>query len=166
DGSDDKTFEIVNKFLMNDERIKYLKHKNKGLPISLNSGIQIAIGKYLTFLGSDDEYKSNHLELRFLEIEKNNNIDCLFGGLEIIGNPFVKDKNDFNKEIHLDDCVVGGTLFGKREMFIAMNGFNDIKYSEDSDFYERAVTKFNFRKVDFPTYIYYRNTPDSICNNI
>ncbi|MBK7105693.1 MAG: glycosyltransferase family 2 protein [Ignavibacteriae bacterium] len=166
DGSEDKTFEFVNKFLMNDERIKYQKHKNKGLPISLNTGIQISSGKYLTFLGSDDEYKSNHIEVRFEEIEKDKNIDCLFGGLEIIGDEFVKDKNDLTKLVHLNDCAVGGTFFGKREMFVEMNGFRNINYAEDSDFYDRAKISYNFKKVNFQTYIYYRNTPDSICNNI
>ncbi|MBK8943905.1 MAG: glycosyltransferase family 2 protein [Ignavibacteriae bacterium] len=166
DGSEDKTFELANKFLMNDERIKYLKHQNKGLPISLNTGIQISSGKYLTFLGSDDEYKLNHLELRISEIEKNPNVDCLFGGLEIIGDEFVKDKNDLTKLVHLNDCAVGGTFFGKREMFIAMKGFRNINYAEDSDFYDIAKISYNFKKVNFPTYIYYRNTPDSICNNV
>ena len=47
-----------------------------------------------------------------------------------------------------------------------MNGFKNIEYSEDSDFFERAKNKFKIKKVDHPTYIYYRDTPDSICNNI
>ena len=166
DGSIDETFEIVEIYLQNDDRIKYLKHKNKKLPISLNTGIQISSGKYVTFLGSDDEYKSDHIELRYTEMEKNADIDCLHGGLEIIGDEFVKDKNDLTKLIHLDDCKVGGTFFGKREMFIKLNGFRNLNYAEDSDFYERAKSNYTFKKVDFRTYIYYRNTPDSICNNV
>jgi glycosyltransferase involved in cell wall biosynthesis len=166
DGSSDDSFENVNKYLMEDERIIYLKQKNKGLPLALNAGINCSIGKYITFLGSDDEYKAEHIEKRVFEIENNKNIDCLFGGLEIIGNPYVKDKNDNTKLIHINDCVVGGTFFGKREMFIELNGFSNINYSEDSEFYERAKNKFIFRKVDLPTYIYYRDTHDSICNNI
>ena len=166
DGSIDETFEIVEIYLQNDDRIKYLKHKNKKLPISLNTGIQISSGKYVTFLGSDDEYKSDHIKLRFTEMEKNPNIDSLHGGLEIIGDEFVKDKNDLTKLIHLDDCKVGGTFFGKREMFIKLNGFRNLNYAEDSDFYEREKSNYTFKKVDFRTYIYYRNTPDSICNNV
>ena len=166
DGSIDSTFEIVNKYIFEDERIRYSKHKNVGLPISLNAGIFSACGAFITFLGSDDEYKPEHLELRISEFKKDGKVDCLFGGIEIIGDPFVKDKNDQSKKIHIKDCIVGGTFFGKRTMFLEMSGFKDIKYSEDSEFYERAVAKYNFRKVDFPTYIYYRDTPDSICNSL
>ncbi len=166
DGSNDSTFNLVNKFLMQDERIRYSKHKNVGLPISLNVGINSACGNFITFLGSDDEYKPDHLELRIIQLKKNENVDCLFGGIEIIGNPYVKDKNDPNKEVHLQECIIGGTFFGKREMFLKMKGFKNIKYSEDSEFYERANLKYEFKKVDFPTYIYYRDTPDSICNTV
>jgi hypothetical protein len=78
----------------------------------------------------------------------------------------VKDKNDLTREIHIDECVVGGTFLGKRKVFVELGGFQDLSYSDDSDFYERAVKKFNVAKVDFPTYIYYRDTPDSICSTI
>jgi len=166
DGSTDSTFNLINEYLTKDYRIRYSKHKNVGLPISLNTGINSGCGKFVTFLGSDDVYKPDHLELRISELSKDENIDCLFGGIEIVGNPYVKDKNNQGKEIHLKDCIVGGTFFGKREMFIKMNGFKDIKYSEDSEFYERAKLNYIFKKVDFPTYTYYRDTPDSICNSI
>jgi len=165
DGSNDSTFALVNKFLFSDERIRFAKHKNVGLPISLNRGINSSCGKFLTFLGSDDEYKTDHLQLRIDEMKKDENIDCVFGGVEIIGNPLVKDKNNPSKEIHIKDCIVGGTFFGKREMFLEMDGFKDIRYSEDSEFYERAIQKYKFVKVNYPTYIYYRDTPDSICNS-
>ncbi len=35
-------------------------------------------------------------------------------------------------------------------------------YSEDSEFLVRASENFNFREVDFKTYIYYRDVVDSI----
>lgn len=166
DGSTDKTFEIVNSFLLENENIIYLKHSNRKQPLSLNSGILLSTGKYICFLDSDDEYKSTYIEERFNYLESNNEIDLLNGGVEIIGYPFVKDKNDLTREIHLSECVIGGTFFGKKNVFIELDGFLNLNYSADSDFYERAIKKFNVRKVDFPTYIYYRNSDDSICNNI
>jgi hypothetical protein len=96
----------------------------------------------------------------------NENVDMIYGGVEIIGHPFVKDKNDLSKEIHLSECVIGGTFFGKREIFFHLNGFRDLFYSDDSDFFERAEKQFNIVKVDWPTYVYYRDTPDSICSTI
>ncbi len=166
DGSLDNTFNLVNSYLIKYENIRYLKHSNRKLPLSLNAGIMLSVGKYACFLGSDDEYKSSYIIERVKFMNENPNVDLIYGGAEIVGNPFVKDKNDLTKQIHLSECVIGGTFFGKREVFVELNGFNDLNYSEDSDFYERVIKRFNVVKVEFQSYIYYRDTPDSICNTI
>lgn len=165
DGSEDNTFEIIKKYQSQFENIRYFRHSNRKLPLTLNAGIQASMGDYLTFLGSDDEYKKDHIQLRVEEI-MNENIDFIHGGVEIIGDPYVKDKNDKSKMIHLNDCTIGGTFFAKKEVFVNLNGFKDIEYSEDSEFFERVLSKYKIKKVNYPTYIYYRDTPDSICNNI
>ncbi len=166
DGSSDNTFQVVNEYLETDLRFRYMKHSNKKPPLTFNTGIQASIGRFITFLGSDDEYKPEHLQLRYDFMINNPQIDLIQGGLEIIGHPYVKDKNDLSKEIHISECKVGGTFFGKREVFFELEGFRDLKYADDTDFWERANKKFNITDVDFPTYIYYRDTPDSICSNI
>lgn len=166
DGSRDSTMSLVKKYVGAHNNIRYIFHSNRNLPISLNIGIQASGGKYITFLGSDDEYKTGHLDLRISTMEKDQTIDILHGGVEIIGSPFVKDKRDISKKIHLSECIIGGTIFGKRKVFFDMQGFNDLKYSEDSDFIERASKKFKIIKIDNPTYIYHRDTPGSICNTI
>ncbi len=165
DGSEDNTFEIIKKYQKHFQNIRYFRHSNRKLPLTLNAGIQASMGDYLTFLGSDDEYKKEHIQLRVEEI-MNENIDFIHGGVEIIGDPYVKDKNDKSKMIHLNDCTIGGTFFAKKEVFVNLNGFKDIEYSEDSEFFERVLSKYKIKKVNYPTYIYYRDTPDSICNNI
>jgi glycosyltransferase involved in cell wall biosynthesis len=167
DGSDDDTYSIVNKYLMKNEKIRYLKQTNRKPPLAFNTGIQASIGEYITFIGSDDEYKSNHLEIRLNYFNEDKSLDFIHGGLEVIGRPFVKDKNDLSREIAISECVAGGTFIGKREIFLSLGGFQDLKYSDDSDFYERLLkTDYKIKKVDDPTYIYYRDTEDSICNTI
>ncbi len=166
DGSTDETYGVLEKLVLADERLIYLKHSNRKLPISLNTGLKIASGEYVAFLGSDDEFKPDHLKLRVEYLNSHPEIDLLHGGVEIIGDPFVKDKNDQSKKIHLSECVIGGTFIGKREMFLELDGFKDLKYSEDSELFERAEKKYKIAKVDFKTYIYYRDTEDSITNQI
>ncbi len=166
DGSSDGTFEIADKFLNNYENIRYLKHSNRKSPLATNAGILASCGRYITFIGSDDEYKPDHIQLRIDYMKNNPEVDMIHSGAEIIGHPFVKDKNDLTKEIHISECVIGGTFFGKREIFFELGGFKDLSYSDDSDFFERADGKFNVKKVDWNTYIYYRDTPDSICTTI
>lgn len=166
DGSTDNTFSIVDKFISDHENIRYMKHSNRRIPLTLNAGILASRGEYITFLDSDDEYKPEHLQLRMNFMKQNPNVDLIHGGVEVIGYPFVKDKNDLAKEIHISECAVGGTFFGKRNLFFELGGFHDLKYSHDSDFFERALEKFNIKKVGWQTYIYYRDTPDSVCSNI
>ena len=166
DGSSDNTFEAVNRLIAKDERFRYMKHANKKAPLTFNTGIQASVGRFITFLGSDDEYKKEHLQLRVEFMEAHPEVDLIQGGAEIIGSPYVKDKNDFSKEIHISECKIGGTFFGKREVFLTLEGFKNIKYSDDSEFWERAEKTFEVRDVDLPTYVYYRDTPDSICSNI
>ncbi len=166
DGSADNTFSVVNSFLRSHENIRYMKHSNRRTPLATNAGILASCGKYLAFLGSDDEYKQDYILQRVNFMEGHPSVDFIHGGVEVIGNPFVKDKNDLSKNIHISDCAVGGTFFGKRNVFFELNGFNDLRYSDDSDFLERVEKNFNVAKVNWPTYIYYRDTPDSICSNI
>lgn len=166
DGSTDNSLEIIDPYLTRYDNIRYMRHSNRRPPLTLNAGILAAAGKYLTFIGSDDEYKPEHLELRMKLLSENPDIDLIHGGVEIVGAPFVKDKNDLNRLIHIKECVVGCTFVGKKKMFLELNGFRNLKYSDDSDFYERAAGRYKILKVDYPTYIYYRDTPDSICSTI
>lgn len=168
DGSNDNTEDFINNNFLFNNKIKYYKRPHKGLAFSRNFGIKNAVGSFITFLDSDDELKNNHIELRVDYLNENPEIDLIYGGVEIIGPPeahYVKDKNDLTKLIHLNECVIGATIFAKRKVFELLNGFNNI-YSEDSDFVERAEKIFKVKKIDFATYIYYRDIPDSICNNI
>jgi len=166
DGSSDNSFQIINEFIFRFENVRYMKHSNRRTPLATNAGILASCGKYLAFIGSDDEYKPEYLMQRVEFINSNPDVDFIHGGIEIIGDPFVKDKNDLSKKIHLSECAIGGTFFGKRNVFFDLDGFSDLKYSDDSDFFERAAKKFKIVKVDWQSYIYYRDTPDSICSTI
>lgn len=54
DGSTDKTSEIVSTFALLDHRIKYIKKKNGGVSSARNCALDVATGKYIAFLDSDD----------------------------------------------------------------------------------------------------------------
>jgi hypothetical protein len=73
---------------------------------------------------------------------------------------FVPDKKDPNNSIHVDDCILFATLFGKKEIFENLK-FED-RYAADALFFENAAKKFKVKKVNLRTYIYYRNIPNSV----
>lgn len=54
DGSSDKSYEICTKYASVDKRIKLIKNCNHGVSYTRNFGIDIATGKYITFVDSDD----------------------------------------------------------------------------------------------------------------
>lgn len=63
DGSTDNTEDIIKKYQKKDERIKYIRRKkNKGGSVARNTGINAAIGEYIAFLDSDDEWLTEKLE--------------------------------------------------------------------------------------------------------
>jgi len=80
DGSTDCTSEVVKTF--NDQRIIYVKHEqNKGVTAAYNTGLRLARGKYITFLGSDDELLPNALETA---ISKFNEISSKVGRIDVL----------------------------------------------------------------------------------
>jgi glycosyltransferase involved in cell wall biosynthesis len=166
DGSTDNTFALVKKYLNKHFNVRYFFHENRGAAYTMNIGMQNAKGDFITFLGSDDEYLENHLADRIKYFNENSDIDLLHSPAKIIGNEYVQDKHDLTKLIHLDECVLGGTLFGKSKVFENLNGFKEVNYSPESEFIERAEKLYKIEKLNLRTYIYHRDTPDGICNNI
>jgi len=157
DGSQDQTFGIVNQYLQKFKNIRYVKHQNRKLAYAKNAGIQTSFGEYITFIDSDDTYKSNHLESRIKYMKNSPEIDLIQGGFDLKEKIYVSNYFDLSKTIDLKDCVLGPTFFGKRSTFLGLNGFNNIPYGEDTDFWYRAEKIFKVQTIIAPeTYIYTR----------
>ena len=164
DGSDDNTEKDLVNLMKSNQNFKYLKHSNRGTALSLNSGIQLSTGKFITFLDSDDLYEPEHIEKRIEYFEKHPNVDVIYTSAKIIGNDndmYVPDARNSKKLIHISKCVIGATIFGKSNVFKSLGGFQNI-YAYDYDFIKRAKQKFVVKRVNMPTYLYYRNSHDSI----
>lgn len=162
DGSDNNTqSEILNYAIQHEDKITYLRHKNCSQAESINKGILISRGEFITVIDADDEYKPNHLSTCLSEI---NSLDLIASTTETIVNQesdyYVPDRFDTNQVIHVDDCILFATLFGKKEVFTSLNFQN--MYGADAHFYERASSQFMVQKLDLRTYIYYRDNPDSM----
>ncbi len=162
DGSDNECLhKLVDYAKLNEHKITFLQHENVGQSISINRGIIVSKGQYVTILDADDEYEKNHIELCLSEMRK---YDLIASTTKTIVDSekdyFVTDKHDASKLIHVDECILFATLFGKKEVFTTLK-FED-KYAADAYFYEKADEHFLVSKVDLRSYIYYRNNPDSI----
>ena len=148
---------------LHEDKIAYIRHRNRGQAASINRGVINSIGEYITILDSDDEYKPFHLSACLQEME---NADLICSTTETIVNSiedyYVPDKNDLSKPIHLDDAILFGTLFGHQKVFKTIDFEGG--FAADSAFYEKAKALFNVKKVNQKSYIYYRNNPNSSCS--
>jgi glycosyltransferase involved in cell wall biosynthesis len=144
-----------------EEKIIYVRHKNCSQAESINRGILLSQGEFITIIDADDEYKPNHLSVCLSEMSS---LDLIASTTETVVNHehdyYVPDRFDTSQVIHVDDCILFATLFGKKEVFKSLN-FHDM-YGADAHFYERAEQQFMVQKLNLRTYIYYRNNPNSI----
>lgn len=164
DGSTDSTSELVQNYADNDSRITTVTIDNVGIGGARNVGVGFARGLFITFLDTDDEYESNHLETRRAMLLDNQHVEMLYGGIRVVGNPYVTDRNNAKMEIHLDQCAVGGTFVIRSDVFDRIGLFDEVRYADDALFYERASARnVMIGKTEFPSYVYYRDTPDSLC---
>lgn len=148
-----------------ESKVTYIRHSNRGQSESINRWAMNSSGKFITILDSDDEYKPNHLSSCLREIAQ---YDLICSNTEtVVDNAddyYVPDKNDTTKLIHLDETVLFGTLFGRREVFERINFRSG--FAADAAFYEQAESQFRVKKVNLRTYVYHRNIPGSICATI
>jgi glycosyltransferase involved in cell wall biosynthesis len=166
DGSKENNREALLKYVEKHEhKIIYIRHSNRGQSESVNRGVLMSVGEFITIIDSDDEYKPFHLSSCLREIE---NLDLICSTTETVVDTeddyYVPDKNDLSKLIHLDDATLFGTLFGHRKVFTSIHFKSG--FAADAHFYEVVESQFRVRKVDLRTYIYHRNIPNSICATI
>ena len=167
DGSEDDTCRIVQPYLNTYSNILFLKQSHSGEAKAKNAGIMAATGRFISFLDSDDEYDPVHLASRKSVLLKNPFLKFIYGGVKIIGNQYVPDRFDQSRKIHLKDCVIGGTFFIERATVVSMGGLKDIMLGTDADFFDRVKgSGISMMEVHDPTYIYHRDSEDSITSRI
>lgn len=166
DGSTDNTSSYTETLVEIDTRFRCFRQENGGLTSARNAGLSRAAAPWVTFLDSDDEYAHEHLELRLKRLAAEPQIDLLYGGVEVVGGPdSVPDLHDTSRSIPLSECYIGGTFVLRRDWALQLGGFARPDYGNDYDFAQRAIEAgAAIRKIDAPTYIYHRETPDSMCN--
>jgi glycosyltransferase involved in cell wall biosynthesis len=166
DGSDnDAQHQILSYVKQHENKVVYLRHKNCGQSKSINRGVLNCNSPYITIIDADDEYSPNHLLSCLSEMHCT---DLIASTTQTIADNeadyYVPDKHDLTQMIHVDECILFATLFGRKEVFESLK-FQDA-YAADAHFFESAALRYKVRKVDLRTYVYYRNIPGSICAQI
>ena len=150
DGSKDNSDSII-KGLQKYYSFKYIHNKvNKGLPYSLNAGINKSIGRFVVRVDSDDFVKRNFLTLLRYFLNQNPHyqaVSCDY--LTVDKNETVKKRfNSRKKEIA---C---GIMY-RRECLYDIGLFNiKFKMREGHDLNQRFRKKYNIGHLEIPLYKY------------
>lgn len=150
--SSDSTLEIIRSFIPKFEAkgipYKFISEKDKGIYDAWNKGIQLSSGEWISFLGSDDEYLNNALNLYFTEINKSPNINYISSRINLTNDKkeviavFGKKYKWKNVIRDIDTAQVGS--FHKRELFDKVGLFStEYKIVGDLDFYIRCKDNIN-----------------------
>lgn len=163
DGSTDGTAELVRPFTHEYEHIVYVQHKHRGQALSRNAGLRMASGLFVTFLDSDDYYQPSHLETRNIMLLEYPEVTLLHGGVEVIGPDTVPDKNDPSVLIPIDECIVGGTMFVRRDLVEKAGGVPPVAYGDDTAWFEvLRQAGATVAKTTESTYVYDRTDEQSL----
>lgn len=151
DGGPDEAKQIV--FQLNNQRVRYIKIKHRGISGALNAGLAHSKGKYVAYLDDDDVYLPNHLRNLFEVFEAHPSVYFAYSSSF---RCLQKPRND--EWITYKKYVVGGQNFDRaklekanfiqttgcvmhrRELVFEVGGFNEeIIGCQDWDFYLRAT---------------------------
>lgn len=146
--SNDETINIIKSFerSFSEKNIpfRYISEKDKGIYDAWNKGLDLAEGKWISFLGSDDTYIPGALKLYHQEInKKSESINYISSQVQLV-NDKGENLNIFGKKYNWDKVIrdidtaqVGS--FHKRELFDLNGKFStEYKIVGDLDFYIRC----------------------------
>ena len=102
DGSEDSSVEVVLHYARLDSRIKLLRQENSYAGVARNNGITAAVGKYVTFLDSDDCMLPTALMDFLLRAEET--------GADIVISSAYHYANDINDRREADWCLRRGFI--------------------------------------------------------
>lgn len=183
DGSADGSEEIVRS--IQDGRIKYYYQENQGAHNTINRGIKLARGEYVSILNSDDVYYVNRLEECLKIIEADSTIKAAFSHIEIVDDQgkFIRYKKgaEDNWERHnvetsfkgenniVLDLLAGNfllttsNLFCRKSIFQGIGYFRNLRYAHDYDFFLRLCYHSKVHIINTPL-LKYRIHSDNTFN--
>ena len=129
----DGTVKIIEEYSKADQRIGYISESDEGVYDAMNKGIQLAKGKWIYFLGSDDTlYDSEVLENVTLQISQSTYVDVVYGGIYSQNSKKVT-KKEWKKCDWVYANICHQAIFYKKELF-AKYGLYQLDYKICSDY--------------------------------
>lgn len=157
DGSEDKSVEIIEKFMKKDHRISLFRQPRSNAGTARNNGLTRAQGKYVVFWDADDKFDPRALELMYRRSEKKKADICVCGVCEFtdagkvyetdgyLKTELIPAKDPFNKfdiREYLFDFganVVWNKIFRREFLMSNHIQFQEISQANDTFFVMEAM---------------------------
>ena len=171
DCSPDNAEEILDEY--SDPRIvRYLGEKNEGLANVLNVGMQMARGKYIARMDSDDISAPNRLEVQVDYLEQHPDIDLCSCGMNLFGameDQWIRESDFETLRINalFFSPILHASSVWRREAFdrLGLRFRQEMVPAEDYDLWCRALSG-GLRLVNIPECLYqYRIHPEQATGN-
>lgn len=174
DDSTDKTWEIIEQYAKKDFRVICTKkdENEKGISKSMNKGIEMARGKYITRMDSDDIIIPEKIFRQVQFLDKNEEYGVCSVNIAMMDNL----GNIYNENVYPEQKVPSEWTFlwtnpvpnapcMYRTNIIKDNNitFSNLRTAEDYDFLEKLITKTKVYMINLPLY-YYRYNEKSTYN--
>ncbi len=169
DGSTDRTAEVAQS--RGDPRLTLHSFPNGGAATSRNRGIQLARGRFVSFLDADDSWRSDKLEKQLAALDAAPEAGLAYSFTTYVDSQGRALHGGYQKPVSgwvLPELFVrfflqsGSNALLRREVFDEVGGF-DTTYDvcDDLDFYLRVAARFPFALV--PEHqVYYRKHSGSL----
>jgi teichuronic acid biosynthesis glycosyltransferase TuaG len=148
DVSPDNSNEIIEEFIKKDSRIKLIKlEKNSGAAMSRNKALEMAKGRYIAFLDSDDIWYENKLE-RQIDFMQKNNYPISFTSYETINkdgnscNHIIQTVKSLNLDQYIKNTIIGfSTSIIDRKLINEEIKFLNIRIRQDANLWITLLKK-------------------------
>jgi len=142
--SADNCGKICDEYKAMDNRIKVIHKENTGLSDNRNKGIDIATGKYITFVDSDDYVKKDYIEYLYKLIKSENAEMSICQKVELYSDNTTKDFVDNTIKIYNKESFLLDFLYGKLQAYAwakmyKIELFEKIRYPKGRIFEDIAI---------------------------
>ena len=96
-------------------------------------------------------------------IESNPGVDLWLSPMRVVGSPLVPCLHHSGQLIHVDRCIGVGMLAVRRKSILAVGGFPELGYAEESALLQRLLADgVRGARLNERSYVYHRGHADTI----